>query len=119
MNINKKVWFVTGASKGLGLSLVKQLLQQGQQVSATSRSIYDLNKAVGTKGAGFLPLTVNLKSEDSVEEAIGKTVSHFGRIGVVVNNAGYGLQGSLEELTEQEARENFDINVFGSLNVIR
>lgn len=114
-----QVWFVTGSSKGLGLSLVKQLLQQGFSVAATSRNSADLSRAVNTEDDRFLPLTVDLKSEASVGQAIQATIERFGRIDVVVNNAGYGLLGSLEELTDQEARENFDINVFGSLNVIR
>ncbi|MFD2570810.1 oxidoreductase [Spirosoma soli] len=115
----QQVWFVTGASKGLGLTLVKKLLQQGANVAATSRSINDLRRAVNTDDARFLPLVADLKSEASVGEAIQATIAHFGRIDIVVNNAGYGLLGSLEELTDQEARENFDVNVFGSLNVIR
>ncbi|MEO7215395.1 SDR family NAD(P)-dependent oxidoreductase [Mucilaginibacter sp.] len=114
----QKTWFVTGASKGLGLSLVKQLLDKGYNVAATSRSITDLTKVVG-EHENFLPLSVNIKAEDSVTNAIDQMISHFGKIDVVVNNAGYGLTGSLEELSDEEARENFDVNVFGSLNVIR
>ncbi|RYY32920.1 MAG: SDR family NAD(P)-dependent oxidoreductase [Sphingobacteriaceae bacterium] len=114
----QKTWFVTGASKGLGLSLVKQLLQKGYNVAATSRNEADLNAAVSTH-ENFLPLAVNIKAEDSVTEAINKTLSKFGKIDVVVNNAGYGLTGSLEELSDEEARENFNVNVFGSLNIIR
>ncbi|WP_332368116.1 SDR family oxidoreductase [Spirosoma telluris] len=116
---SKKVWFVTGASKGLGLSLVKQLLDQGFKVAATSRNIDDLRRAVNSKSDSFLPLAVDLKAGASVEQSIKATIAHFGRIDVVVNNAGYGLLGSIEELSDQEARENFDVNVFGSLNVIR
>lgn len=115
---NKKVWFVTGASKGLGLTLVKKLLSNGNRVAATSRSISDLEKAVGTH-QNFLPLSVNLISESSVEEAVSQTISKFGQLDVVVNNAGYGMIGALEELSDKESRENFDVNVFGSLNVIR
>ncbi|WP_207420090.1 SDR family oxidoreductase [Desertivirga brevis] len=115
----KKVWFVTGASKGLGLSLVKQLLDAGHKVAATSRNLSDLQKAVSAESESFLPLAVNIKSEESVEEAITRTVSKFERLDVVVNNAGYGLVGSLEELSDRESRENFDVNVFGLLNVIR
>jgi NAD(P)-dependent dehydrogenase (short-subunit alcohol dehydrogenase family) len=115
----QKVWFVTGASKGLGLSLVKQLLNTGYNVAATSRNLDDLRRAVGPTADGFLPLAVDLKTESSVAEAVEKTVGYFGKIDVVVNNAGYGLLGSIEELTDEESRENFDINVFGSLNVIR
>lgn len=112
------VWFVTGASKGLGLSLVKQLLRLGYNVAATSRNTSDLQKAVGSHDQ-FLPLSVELDNEASVGKAIEETVKKFGKIDVVVNNAGYGLTGSLEELSDAEARRNFDINVFGSLNVIR
>jgi NAD(P)-dependent dehydrogenase (short-subunit alcohol dehydrogenase family) len=115
---NQNVWFVTGASKGLGLSLVKQLLDKGYKVAATSRNVADLTNAAGSS-ENFLPLAVNIKDEGSVTDAISQTVNKFGRIDVVVNNAGYGLTGSLEELTDKEARENFEVNVFGSLNVIR
>ncbi|RRB00142.1 oxidoreductase [Larkinella rosea] len=115
----QQVWFVTGASKGLGLSLVKQLLNGGFNVAATSRNLEDLRRVVDPSDDRFLPLAVDLKTESSVAEAIAKTVAHFGKIDVVVNNAGYGLLGSVEELTDAEARENFDVNVFGSLNVIR
>lgn len=114
----QKVWFVTGASKGLGLTMVKQLLNKGYKVAATSRNVADLNKEVG-ESADFLPLAVNVSDEKSVFEGIAQTISKFGRIDVVVNNAGYGLVGGLEELSDEEARANFDVNVFGSLNVIR
>ncbi|WP_207511768.1 oxidoreductase [Longitalea luteola] len=117
--MKNKIWFITGASKGLGLALVKQLLQQGYRVAATSRNLQDLTKAVGNKSDAFLPLAVDLKNEKSVEKGIHETIAHFGAIDVVVNNAGYGLTGSLEELSDEEVRQNFDINVFGVLNVIR
>ena len=116
---NQKVWFITGASKGLGLTLAKQLLKQGQLVAATSRSIEDLKNAVGDKNENFIPLSVDIRNEDSVATAMEEVITHFGRLDVIVNNAGYGLAGGLEELTDAESRANFDINVFGSLNVIR
>lgn len=114
-----KVWFVTGASKGLGLSLVKKLLAEGYRVAATSRNADDLRKAVDAGPDTFLPLTMNLLDEADVEKGIRETAAHFGGLDVVVNNAGYGLAGALEELSDAETRANFDINVFGSLNVIR
>jgi len=116
---NNKVWFITGASKGFGLSLVKQLLAAGQKVAATSRYVASLVKAVGKVSDNFLPLYVNLSDEKSVAEAIQTTQNTFKSIDVVINNAGYGIGGSIEELTDEEARESFDINVFGTLNVIR
>lgn len=114
----KKVWFVTGTSKGLGLSLVKRLLNEGYKVAATSRTVESLEKEVGTS-ANFLPLEVNVTDEKSVSNAIAKTLERFGTIDVVVNNAGYGQLGTLEELSDKEARQNFDVNVFGLLNVMR
>ncbi len=114
----KKVWYVTGASKGLGLSLVKALLSEGYRVAATSRNANELDREVGSS-ANFLSLGVELTSEASVRESIAKTLKKFGTIDVVVNNAGYGQLGTLEETTDAEARENFDVNVFGTLNVIR
>ena len=114
-----QTWFITGASKGFGLEMVKQLLQAGHQVAATSRDVNELREAVDTKSDKFLPLAVDLTTEASVGAAIAATIKQFGRLDVVVNNAGYGQLGSLEEVTDAEARENFDVNVFGTLNVIR
>jgi NAD(P)-dependent dehydrogenase (short-subunit alcohol dehydrogenase family) len=118
---NRKVWFITGASKGLGLSLVRHLLAAGEFVAATSRNRDALVRAIGaeTDTDQFLPLTVDLINEGSVADAIQQTTDRFGRVDVVVNNAGYGIGGSIEELTDQETRASFDINVFGTLNVIQ
>lgn len=116
---NTKTWFVTGASKGLGLTLVKKLLASGYQVAATSRNINSLITAVGEQSVNFLPLEVDLITESSVQQGIESAIAHFGAIDVVVNNAGYGQIGALEELSDKESRGNFDINVFGILNVIR
>lgn len=108
-----KVWFVTGASKGLGLSLVKKLIGNGYRVAATSRNLQNLTDAMGSfDEKKFLPLEVDLASEKSITGAIGKTVAHFGKIDVLVNNAGYGIGGAVEELSQQEIKGSFDINVF-------
>lgn len=115
----KKVWLVTGASKGLGLTLVKRLLQEGYRVAATSRSAQSLRDDVGAGNNSFLPLQVELTSNEAVAKAVAEIIAAFGTIDVVVNNAGYGQLGTLEETSDEEARENFDVNVFGSLNVIR
>lgn len=116
---NRNVWFITGASKGLGLALAKKLLEQGKKVAATSRDLQSLVKAVGEKSDNFLPLQMDLLNEENVKEIIKQTLDFFGSIDVVVNNAGYGQIGTLEELTDNEVRKNFDVNVFGVLNVIR
>lgn len=115
----KKTWFITGASKGLGLALVKQLLAVGQNVAATSRNTTELTKAVGITTQNFLPLNVNLADDTSVKQAIAKTAETFNTIDVLINNAGYGIGGSFEELTDAEIRTAFDVNVFGTINTIR
>ncbi|RTQ47796.1 SDR family oxidoreductase [Hymenobacter gummosus] len=115
-----QTWFVTGASQGLGLTLVQALLSQGYRVAATSRNLDTLKQAVPHENAAqFLPLAMDLGSETSVQQAIGQAVAHFGRLDVIVNNAGYGQLGALEELSDDEARRNFEVNVFGLLHVLR
>jgi NAD(P)-dependent dehydrogenase (short-subunit alcohol dehydrogenase family) len=117
--MKNKIWFVTGASKGLGLVLVQKLLKEGYQVAATSRKLDELKKAVGVNSASFLPLQVDLVNESSVKKAIADTVQQFGGLDVIVNNAGFGMVGSQEELSDAEVRQSFDVNVFGLLNVNR
>ena len=114
----KKTWFITGASKGFGLLFIEQLLAKGDNVAATSRRLADLEKAAGSH-PNLLALEVNLTDEQSVKTAVDATISKFGKLDVVVNNAGYGLLGAVEELTDAESRQNFDVNVFGLINVIR
>lgn len=115
----EKVWFVTGASKGLGLTLAKKLLNDGYKVAATSRSIDSLTKAIGKQDNRFLPLEVDLLNEQSVQNAVEQTLNAFSAIDVVVNNAGYGQTGTIEEVSDKEVRQNYDVNVFATLNVIR
>lgn len=117
--MKNNIWYVTGASKGLGLELVLKLLKEGYQVAATSRKVSELEKMIGAKSNNFLPLQVDLVDEKSVQLSIEATVKHFGGLDVVVNNAGFALAGALEELSDAEVRYNFDVNVFGALNVIR
>jgi len=100
---NNKVWYVTGASQGLGLSLIKQLLSAGYRVAATSRSATGLLNAVGTaQGSQFLALGVDLTSADAIRQSIEQTVATFGTIDVIVNNAGYGMEGTVEEMEEEK-----------------
>jgi NAD(P)-dependent dehydrogenase (short-subunit alcohol dehydrogenase family) len=119
MSSATKVWFVTGASKGLGLTLVRRLLAQGNMVAATSRTREALESTVSPESTNFLPLQVDLADEERVAEAITRTVAKFGRIDVVVNNAGYGQQGTFEGLSDEEFRKSFEVNVFAPLNVLR
>lgn len=117
--MEQKVWLVTGASRGLGLALVRELLSQGHRVAATSRTTDVLVKEVGAPGENFLPVPMDLVNESSVQKGIDMALAHFGVIDVVVNNAGYGQIGTLEELSDEECRMSFDVNVFGVLHITR
>lgn len=114
-----KVWFITGAARGIGLSLARQLLARGDIVAATSRTRASLRQALGNDNAQLLALEVDLVNEASVQKAIQSTIATFGHIDYVVNNAGYGQQGTIEALTDSELRHNFDVNVFAPLHVLR
>jgi len=115
-----KVWYVTGASQGLGLFLVKKLLERGYQVAATSRNTLALNAAVGSIGSGqFLPLAVDLTNPDSVDESFQQTIRAFGQIDVLVNNAGYGVTGAIEEISELDIQQVFNVNVLALIDVCK
>lgn len=119
MKNENKTWFITGTSQGIGLILVRQLLVQGFNVVATARNAEALKVAVGIDSPQFLPLQVNLIDEENVKKAVDEAISKFGSIDYLVNNAGYGLIGGIEESSDTEVRANFDVNVFGLLNVTR
>ena len=115
----KKVWFVTGCSKGLGKALVEELLKQGYSVAGTSRDKINLERIFCAESEKFLPLSMNIRDESSVKEAIRLATEKFGRIDVAVNNAGFTHLATVEEMSDSDVREEFDINVFGMLSVIR
>ncbi|MEN2435854.1 SDR family NAD(P)-dependent oxidoreductase [Weeksellaceae bacterium A-14] len=116
---NQKVWFITGASKGIGLTLTQYLLKKGNKVISTSRTLEGLTKNITENTENFLPLEVDITSDAAVKESIEKGISHFGQIDVVVNNAGYSLVGSMEEMTDEEFRKTLDVNLFAAVNVMR
>ncbi|EFA79894.1 short-chain dehydrogenase/reductase SDR [Heterostelium album PN500] len=116
-----KVWYVTGASKGIGLELVKNLLAYGFKVVGTSRDKQQLIGAVGSLGDNdrFLAVQVDLVNEESVKQSLNDSLTKFGRIDVVVNNAGFAISGALEENSDKNVRANFDTNLFSVFNVLR
>ncbi len=118
-NGKEKIWFITGASKGMGLLLAGLLLSKGDKVAATSRNIEQLISNIGIESSTFLPIELDITKSDKVEKAIIHTIDHFGRLDVVVNNAGFSFIGSIEELTDEEFRKALDVNLFGTVNVIR
>jgi NAD(P)-dependent dehydrogenase (short-subunit alcohol dehydrogenase family) len=113
-------WFVTGASRGLGLELVGRLLASGANVTATTRSAERLLASLGDADTTrLLALEVDLADESDVAAAVAQTVERFGGLDVVVNNAGYGHLAAVEEVSDIEARAMFDVQIFGVLNVLR
>ena len=118
----KKVMVVTGASKGIGLATTIAGLQNDYQVAATSRNAAQLKEIVASKLAdsslldNFYPVEMQFNEAD-IHQAIASIIDRFGRIDVLVNNAGYALLGALDEVAMDEVRANFDVNVFGLLEV--
>ncbi|EDM38017.1 short chain dehydrogenase [Pedobacter sp. BAL39] len=119
MENQQKTWFITGASQGMGLILTQQLLAQGYNVAATARNLVTLQNAVGSSSSQFLPLQVDISNEESVKSAVDAAIAKFNRIDVLVNNAGFGLIGGIEESSATEVQYSFDVNVFGLLHVTR
>lgn len=114
------VWLVTGASRGLGLALVSHLLGRGDHVVATTRSTERLLAALGDADTShLLALEVALTDEEQVTGAVQEATARFGQIDVVVNNAGYGYLGAVEETSGDDVRAMFDVQVGGTWNVIR
>ncbi|KAH0791548.1 SDR family oxidoreductase [Histomonas meleagridis] len=114
-----KVWFVTGTSTGIGHELVKLLLARGDKVIATSRTPEKLIASIGPVSENFLPIALDLNSEENIKSVVSKSIEHFGHIDVLVNNAGYGQNGTFEETSEESIRKNFEINFFAPLRIIR
>jgi hypothetical protein len=114
----KKVWFITGASRGFGLQVTRDALQRGDLVVATARKAESIRNAIGAHDNLYcLPLDVT--DEAAAITAADAAVARFGRIDVLLNNAGYGLLGAVEEASAQEVERQFATNVFGVLNVTR
>lgn len=114
-----KTWFITGSSRGLGRSFAEAALARGDQVVATARSTDSLDALVAEHGDAVLPLALDVTDKAAVLETVRRAVRHFGRLDVVVNNAGYAQVGAIEELTERELRDQLETNVFGALWVIQ
>jgi NAD(P)-dependent dehydrogenase (short-subunit alcohol dehydrogenase family) len=112
-----KVWFITGTSRGFGHEFAQTALGRGDRVAATARDASSLDELVATYGDAVLPLTLDVTDRSAVFEAVSAAHQHFGRLDVVVNNAGYGLFGMVEEITEQQLRDQLETNLFGALSV--
>jgi NAD(P)-dependent dehydrogenase (short-subunit alcohol dehydrogenase family) len=114
-----KVWFVTGSSRGLGREFVEAALSRGDKVAATARSTASFDTLVAEHGDAVLPLAMDVTDKAAVFEAVKRATEQFGRLDVVVNNAGYAQVGAVEELTEQDLRDQMETNLFGAVWVIQ
>ncbi|MGW0828013.1 SDR family oxidoreductase [Streptomyces sp. NPDC002845] len=110
-----KVWFVTGASRGFGRRFVEAALSRGDKVAATARDAGTLTDLVTAHGDAVLPLELDVTDKSAVFASVERAKEYFGRLDVIVNNAGYGLFGAVEELTEQQLRDQLETNLFGAL----
>jgi NAD(P)-dependent dehydrogenase (short-subunit alcohol dehydrogenase family) len=110
-----KVWFITGTSKGFGREWALAALERGDRVAATARDTATLDDLVETYGDAVLPIRLDVDDRAADVAAVARAHEHFGRLDVVVNNAGYGHFGFVEEITEAEARAQLETNFFGAL----
>lgn len=113
--VSEKVWLITGTSRGFGREWTSAALERGDKVAATARDTATLDDLATKYGDALLPIRLDVTDRDADFAAVKQAYDHFGRLDVVVNNAGYGHFGFVEELSEQEARDQIETNVFGAL----
>jgi NAD(P)-dependent dehydrogenase (short-subunit alcohol dehydrogenase family) len=114
-----RVWFITGTSKGFGHIWAEAALQRGDRVAATARNTDSLTDLVDSYGETVLPIGLDVTDKAAVAAAVKEAYDHFGRFDIVVNNAGYGLFGAIEEVSEGQARAQIETNLFGALWVTK
>lgn len=114
-----KVWFVTGATRGIGAAIVKRVLESGNRVVATGREVSRLKDQFPDVGDRLVALTLDVRRDEQAQHVVAQALRHFGRIDVLVNNAGYGELGVFESHTAEAAVRQFDTNVIGLFNVTR
>ena len=110
-----KTWFITGTSRGFGKEWAQAALKRGDKVAATARDTSSLDDLVAEHSGAVLPIALDVTDRDAAFAAVKQAHEHFGALDVVVNNAGYGQFGFIEELSEQELRDQIETNVFGAL----
>ncbi|CAM3174222.1 short-chain dehydrogenase/reductase [Mycobacterium intermedium] len=114
-----KVWFLTGASRGFGLEIARKILSQGDKVVATARRANQIREQLPDAGDNLLTVDLDVTNGEQAAEAVESAVEKFGRVDVLVNNAGRGLLGAVEESSDVSARAVYEVNVFGTLTMQR
>lgn len=115
----EKIWFITGASRGFGRIWIEAALARGDKVAATGRNVSSFSDLAERYGDALLPLELDVTDVEGPKRAIAEAYRQFGRLDVVLNNAGYALVGAIEEIDEKDLRAELDTNVFGMLRVIQ
>jgi NAD(P)-dependent dehydrogenase (short-subunit alcohol dehydrogenase family) len=110
-----RTWFITGASKGFGREWTEAALERGDRVAATARTIETLDALVERHGDAILPIQLDVDDRAADFAAVRQAAAHFGSLDIVINNAGYGHFGMIEELSEQDVRAQLETNLFGAL----
>jgi NAD(P)-dependent dehydrogenase (short-subunit alcohol dehydrogenase family) len=113
--MSNRIWFITGASRGFGRSFTEAALKAGDKVAATARDTSSLDDLKNEHGDDLLPVELDVTDHDAAFAAVKQAHEHFGQLDVVVNNAGYGLSGAIEEVSEEQARQQIEVNLFGAL----
>ncbi len=113
--MSEKVWFITGTSRGFGREWAIAALDRGDRVAATARNTDSLAELVEQYGDAILPISLDVTDKKAATAAVAQAHEHFGRLDVVINNAGFGHFGFVEEITEDEARAQMETNLFGAL----
>jgi NAD(P)-dependent dehydrogenase (short-subunit alcohol dehydrogenase family) len=117
--MSTKVWFLTGSSRGFGRVWADAALKRGDKVAATARTVTSIADLKEKYGANVLTLQLDVTKPDQVKTAVEQAHAHFGRLDIVLNNAGYPLVGTIEEASADEVRALYETNIFGSLSVIQ
>ncbi|MEV6175047.1 SDR family NAD(P)-dependent oxidoreductase [Streptomyces sp. NPDC051954] len=114
-----KIWFVTGSSRGLGRAIVEAALEAGDQVVATARKPAQLDDLADRYGERILPLALDVTDNDQVQQAVQEAIKTFGRLDIVVNNAGYGDIAAIEDVAPEDFRAQIDTNFYGVVQVTK
>ena len=114
-----KVWFITGCDKGLGAAFAKNALKSGYKVIATGLNADSVKQSVGENTENLLVVKCDIRNSTDIKTAVNFAIGKFGRIDILLNNAGYGQIGWFENTTEQQIRDQFETNLFGTMNVTR
>ena len=114
-----KVWFITGTSRGFGRIWAQAALERGDKVAATARNLASIAGLKEKYGHNVLTLELDVTKSEQVEKVVKQAHAHFGKIDVVLNNAGYSLVGTIEESSAEDIRAQYETNIFGSLSVIK